>query len=273
MQIVRTEAENVIEKNIFGEPPETAGRHYTAADLVLAEFPDPGGYLGGNMFNPGTLSMIAGMPKCGKSMLTLALSERIATGKHFGPWATKQGRVLYISEEMHEPIQKRRLERMFGLDHLIDIQQEFQFVFKPGLDLNTELGRYELHRMVKKYKAKVVFMDCFTDIHKAEEKDNQAMAYWMGMVRDRTAVELGCCVVFIHHFRKRFGTEKDDIRGAGAISAALGELIFLIKDEESASSGIMRVALIRDGMERLPTRYMFTDGDDGSLIVTVTEAA
>ncbi len=260
-------------EDLQNEPLPLPGRHYTAADLVLTDFPDPGGYLGGNMLNPGTLSMFAGMPGAGKSMLTALLGERIATGKHFGPLACKQGRVLYISEEMSEPIPKKRLERLFGIDHLIRIEQDYRWVFKPGLDLNQADSRKALHMMVKQYKAKVVFLDCFTDIHRADENSNQEMAKWMGLVRDRTAIELGCCVVFIHHFRKKFGTERDDIRGAQSIRATLSDLLFVVADADVPSSGLIKADKVRDGAVRPPIRYDISDGLEGRLLVDFAEAA
>lgn len=252
--------------------PKPPGRHYGLTDLICADFPDPGGYLGGNWFNPGTLSMVAGMPGAGKSLVTLLMAGRIATGEYLGPLVTKKGRVLYIEQEMGEPIMQKRAARLFSNEEMVKADHNLKFVFKPGLDLNRSDSRRALHEMVKQHQAKVVFLDCFTDIHRAEERDNQAMAGWMGLVRDRTAVELGCCVVFIHHFRKASQGQPDDIRGAQAIRAALSDLIYLVADNDVPGSGIMVASKVRDGQIRPPIRYTIRDADN-ALVIDFDEAA
>ena len=269
MHIVNENAENAIENKSEPMP----GRHYTALELVNANFPDPGGYLGGNHFNPGTLAMIAGMPGAGKSMIAMVMGERIASDTFFGPLATKRGNVLFVSEEMDERIPKKRLGRLFSKDQLMSLEDSYRFVFKPGFDLNEAPSRKALHTMVKEYGSKVVFLDCFTDCHRADENSNQEMAKWMGLVRDRTAIELGCCVVFIHHFRKHFGNEKDDIRGAQAIRAALSDLIYLTVDNDVPNTGLIKFDKVRDGAIRPPIRYGIEDGEDDSMFINFTEAA
>lgn len=281
-----TEEERVsFVKRIQGDGPSLGlpGRHYTILDLMNAEIPNPGGYLGGNMMNPGQMSMIAGMPGAGKSFLTSLLATKLALGERFGPLTTKKARVLYISQEMSEAIPQRRFQRLLAGQWPSDdpdeslkwgnFDQDLVTIFQPNFDLASGDGRKALYEMVKYYRSDVVFIDCFSMIHTANENSNDEMNPWLSMVLQRTCMELGCHVSFIHHFKKRFSTEKDDIRGASCIRAIMDTILFLIKDEEIEGSGILRVSKIRDGAGRPPIRYDITDGLEDRLLIDFTDAA
>lgn len=269
MELVKNEGSIPEEKKDAPMP----GRHYTAADLVLAEFPDPGGYLGGSMFNAGQMSMIGGDPGAGKSFVTMLMAERIATGTPFGGWATKKGRVLYISQEMNEPIPKRRMARLFEFEHLIQIDQDLRFCFQPNFDLKTPEGRKTLYEMVKYHSAKVVFIDCFRMVHSANENSNDEMAPWMNKVLERTCIELGAHVSFIHHLNRKYENQKQTLRGATCIPAIMDTVLYFLKDEEIEGTGIIRVGKIRDGSARLPVRYTIADGLNDSIVIDFAEAS
>jgi putative DNA primase/helicase len=187
-------------------------------------------FLGGEMISRGGLTLIAGRRKVGKTHVTLRMAECFAHGADFGPYRTKQGKVLYVSQEMNESAMQRRLRKSFSREELHALDGRLHVVCrKEGLDLSTDAGALVLRGLIEELGVDVVFVDALRDIKGgARENDNDEMGAVFGRIRDDVASPTNTAIVIIHHKGKprEDGTTAGG-RGASSMEDVVADILYL----------------------------------------------
>jgi len=237
-------------------------RSWTLEQIRCAAFPPLVGYLNRNILTEGTVSLMTGAPGIGKSFLALKLSDCIATGSNFAYMPTREGRVLFDSEEMTvREMQPRILDfRMASNNgHLL-------FRFQQDIKINFDIGKVQ--RMVETEEADVLILDTFSDCHCAPESSNDVMKMIISKLRDKVARQFNCSILLIHHSGKDYGngTGANDSRGAIAIEAGCSDIMVCKRLEDGQR--YIHFKKVRHGPEPEDLNYSLTTGEDGKTDVT-----
>jgi len=246
------------------------GEGYTLEQLVNAVMPVPDGLLGGRMLMPGSVCMMAAMEGSGKTFLAIDLAMKISTGKHWGPWPTKKGRILFLSEEMQAWEMKDRVTAMGSRVEMFDYWKNMHFRFKTGFDLAQRREIVELKAMVHELGVNLVIIDTMRDIHTAKENDNDTMNVWIKSLRDDVAVKENCTILMIHHFKKAQAGEEPSYRGAGIVGGTIADIIYLITNEEGESYIKMEKTRHSDKRKWGKCPYRIVDGENGSIFIDIS---
>jgi hypothetical protein len=198
-------------------------------DNSSIRFPD--GFLHGEIFPRGTISMIYGPSGSGKSYLVMYLGAQIALGALVHRLETSPGRVLFLSEEMGPPELKLRSEIVWTKEMRTEIRDRFTVKFFSGFDFGGKDRKNEsindFNTICTKHKPDIVFVDSLTKIHHEEENSNPRMGQVMQNL-ETAARNSNVAIVVVHHMGKA-GPEpragKDKARGASAIMAAMNDAL------------------------------------------------
>jgi hypothetical protein len=194
-----------------------------------------------------TINIIAN-PKMGKSWLAICLAICIAAGRAFlGRFACRQGRVLYVDNELHGETSAKRFP---------DVARELGLLsddYADNLVVDNLRGRLkDLLTMVTYFDAirpgeyAVIVLDAWYRFipEGMAENDNGGMAQLYNAI-DRHAERIGCCFVLIHHASKGNQSDKattDVGAGAGTQSRA-ADCHLVIRDHEEAGAVVFDAAV------------------------------
>lgn len=182
--------------------------------------------------------------KVGKSWLVLGLAVSIATGEPWlGQYATKQGRVLIIDNELHKPTLGFRLRKVAhamglfpaDLKGLIEVwPMRGKLCSWNGIE--EELKKYpKEHFSLAVYDAKYRFV-----MQGVSENDNNAETMIYNKL-DGIAIASGAVNVLVHHASKGSQAEKkitDVGAGAGAQSRA-ADCHLVIRQHEDEKTAVL----------------------------------
>ena len=160
----------------------------------------------------GDLVLAAGVPKLGKSWLTMGLAVAVANG--YGSYlnhATEQGRVLYFDEENPGDVVYERIMQRLGHRNL----ESLRYIWSGGLrlDIHPEL----LVQEVVLYRPSLIVIDSLARVHSKDENSFSEMSEILNGVLKPLARENGAAVVLIHHHDK----QGHGPRGSSDIEAAV----------------------------------------------------
>lgn len=202
-----------------GRPPISAAlflltplTEFLAQEIPVAPYLVPGLIPGGS-----GLTILAGLPKVGKTFFALQLFMALLTGETFLGREVTPTAAAYIFEEGQAGRIQERLRRLLG--ERVPSAGHFVAV-RPGLRLDTTDGRAAFAAAIRASGARIVFVDPLAYVHGLKENDNSEMAQMVHALGD-LAHELGVMVFLVHHQAK--GATPGDsrgIRGAGALAGA-----------------------------------------------------
>lgn len=190
----------------------------TLAQLLEVSKEQPIQYLIDGLLPVGSLNMIAGKPKSGKSTLVRQLASCVAKGTDFLGRSTSKGEVLYFaSEELGAHL----------IEHfeLLDIKEGIHVVLRrPGVGFVTRLAA-TLKQMPD---VKLVIIDPLVNFLPNVDMDNYGQTAPALADLVEAAEKRGVVILAIHHLKKRATEEAGDaILGSSAIVAAMCTSIFL----------------------------------------------
>lgn len=203
----------------------------------------------------GAVTVLAGPPGAGKSLIALAWLVAIGLGRRFGrfrPAGCEDGerlrrRCLNYNVEDDNDEQRRRLSatlRQFdavpadlaGWLARVGPEREGQLLH---VDLDRQVRATEvledLERHMEAWKPEVVVLDPLVELHDAEENDNGLLRMVVARLR-HLARAYDCAVLVVAHTRKGAGGNAgnaDLVRGAGAISGAARVVLTLLEMDEA----------------------------------------
>lgn len=201
--------------------------------------------------------------KIGKSWFLYNVAFCVATGRAlFGQFATKQGRVLLIDNELHSPTIAGRLKTVadaMGIDRseyagqleVLAARGKGLDVFRIGKMLDSvDPGRFAMIAIDAKYRA----MPAGTD-----ENSNSDGASFYNEV-DKIAARTGAAIILIHHSTKGGQSDKrvTDV-GAGAGSQSRAADAHLVLREHEEADCVVLEAAVRSfaPVEPLALRWQF----------------
>ncbi len=235
---------------------------------MLASEPAPIDWLVEGVVARGTLTMLAGREKEGKSMLCQALAATVAAGGgRVGGLDCRPGRVLIIDAENGRAVIHRRV-RGLGLE--LGHAPQLRFVVTRGFDLRHGLA--ELERVVEAVEPDLLVLDSWRSLWGGKENDSDEVAACLDPVRsfgrDRN---LG--TILIHHMsRGRDGAA--EYRGSTAAGASVENILTLARHRDDPNR--QRRCLRNPGCryeEEAPDRWLTVQADKRLGVLLVDEAS
>ncbi len=210
----------------------------TAKDALLP--PVPVEWVVENFIEAGTLSAFYGDPGCGKTWALLDLAVRVAQGKKWLNFDTKENTVLLIDEESGE----RRLMRRLGevlRGHNADGETPIFSVSYARFDLGNRYDPRELESLIITMGAKLVIIDALSDVAPGRDENATKDMKPILLALKSMAEDTGAAILVIHHSNKQGG-----YRGATTIKA---DVDIMIKVEKEKHKNIITFTSekVRDG--------------------------
>lgn len=198
------------------------------ADVLTAEVHDPT-WLVKDMLPRGQLTILAGEPGVGKSILCYHLALAVASGLPFlGVWPTVRTKVLYIDQENSWPDFARYVQwawRGLGQPDVanIDIQLEHFSLLSDW--------RPTLERLATTIHPGLIIVDTATPAFSVmDENDNsEATRITQYLRRIQVIASNETTILILKHEREADGVRRRNIRGAKAWSGAVDSVMFHVR--------------------------------------------
>jgi hypothetical protein len=198
----------------------------TATDLMALEFA-PARFVVPGLVGEG-LTLLAGPPKIGKSMLMLDIAVAVATGgEALGSFPCEAANVLYLALEDGKRRVRERLQKILGSDPVPD---RLSFMFEC-----RRLGEGALEDLRIACRARepqVLIVDVLELIRPARKPHEGAYAldYRTLSGLQQMAIKLGIAIVVVHHTRKAPADDPlDRVSGTTGLTGAADAVLTLYK--------------------------------------------
>jgi phage/plasmid primase-like uncharacterized protein len=192
-----------------GGLPETNFNPISAPDL-LAEVFEPTDWILEDYLPAGSLALIAGKPKEGKTTLVYEFAVKVAQGGVFLGRTTRKGGVLILAVEEHRRDVKLRLQNL-GAEGLDDLYLHI------GALSPTPTFFAHLSTFIHDHDIRLVIIDTLAAFWSVDNENDASEMTKAVKPLLRLARESEACILLIHHARKSEGSHGDEIRGSGAL--------------------------------------------------------
>jgi hypothetical protein len=192
-----------------GGLPETNFAPIRASDL-LAEVAEPPAWILDEYLAVGSLNLIAGKPKEGKTTIIYEMAVKIAQGLPFLGRTTRKTGVLILAVEEHRRDVKLRLQNL-GAEGLNNLYL-YIGALSPSPILFAALNAFITERGIG-----LVIVDTLASFWDVENENDASKMTTEVKPLLRLARDSGACILLIHHARKSEGSHGDEIRGSGAL--------------------------------------------------------
>lgn len=180
----------------------------------------------------GSVVLLAGKPKAGKSTLARALAYAIASGTAWLAWRTRRGPVWYLALED----QRTEVRRHFRALGAIGTEPLRVFFGEAGPNLIPELRA----RALEETPAAII-VDTLQRLLRVKDVNDYAGVTEATTPLITLARDTGAAVVLIHH-AKKFGEGIDAILGSTALSASVDNVFLLSRaDRYRTLSSVQRI--------------------------------
>jgi AAA domain len=246
----------------------------TVTDLLLDSTPPPVSIVE-RILIAGTLLLIAGAPKVGKTWLALLLALCIVTGKPFLGFAvTERKKVLYLGGEGSDPTLRKRFQTALaffpGIEDA-DLDNLLILSTLGRVKYDTPAAQDAIMRWVEPADVLIVDPD-FRFRSKGDENSHADARAVQDFIDGLKAA--GKTVIVVHHTRKAGPVDGGiaEIRGAGWGEFADSAIVLQRKKAESLDRFILKFDLRHDepvdDMELAKEGPLFIVADVGKRIVT-----
>jgi hypothetical protein len=207
---------------------------WTAAELMLVEFPEPRFAVPGLLAEG--LNLLCGAPKLGKSWMALNLAVSIASGgKALGSVDVEPGDVLYLALEDTG----RRLQSRLRMV-LADDPAPERLYLDPVCEPITEGGAERITGWLDDHPdARLVIVDVFTRVRgRVGERVNRYEADYDAISRLKTIADgYGVALLVIYHTRKAASEDfLDAVSGTQGIAGAADAVLILSRSRGNAQA-------------------------------------
>jgi RecA-family ATPase len=238
--------------NVPGKPrkddPLEELNQMTARDLQEKKVAPPSFVVDGIL--PEGFSILAAMPKVGKTLFAQNISVSIASGMDaFGSVPVKKGRVLFLALEGSEGSMKSRFQKMLGDQKW---PEELNLIRPPFPTLESG-GMKTIEKVVNYHKdTRLIVVDPLQLFRgegsgsDAYQKDYEALGPLVEFCANTDV-----SVLAIHHANKRLRGSSNTLNyvtGSTAITAAADNVLFM--DKSNTAHGQVEVSVIARDQER-----------------------
>lgn len=267
-------------------------KELTADDLI--NYPDPPRDILPGM-PLGEFGLLTAEAKAGKSFLAALMALAVATGEDLGntlaPEYPGGSRVLFVTLEESEPRLLRRLAAIcehYGLldDDTAPLLSNLRISARgdtvwPAVSIGQMDDAVDVIRnTIATHRAKFVVLDPLAQFQ--VEESNEVLHAFGGRLNE-AAIDHDCCIVLVHHMRKRIAANEeitlDSVRGGGALVAAARFVLALTRGDDgrrtllnlgashSADSGETHWRIVsrhmRNGDVGVPVKWTASDAEAG----------
>lgn len=165
----------------------------------------------------GELTVLAGPPKVGKTTILAHLATHVARGYGFLDRVVQQCPVLWIDLEQHP----RRTAKLFKP---LETDDAPIYVFSYG-----SLA-FDLEAFIKEYAIGLVVIDSLSKYWDVQDENDSVQVTHAIQALRELALNTDCAIVLIHHTRKSGGQDGMEVRGSGALTAAVDVSVSIKRD-------------------------------------------
>ena len=216
-----------IDKPFNGHPILHSNEVISLEEMLDDESDPPEPVVGEGVLLDGTLLLLYGQPKTGKSFMALNFALAIASGKGFASFVIPKARkVMYLSAEGGYYPTRKRVKKMCATHGNIG-RGMLKFYVNPKLDLGDPESVKMLEEKLEKHKTEVLVIDPFARFHSVDENSANLILGILGVIR-KLMDRHGLSVILVHHAGK---SDSAGARGSSAIRGEYDSAIHLIKTE------------------------------------------
>jgi hypothetical protein len=193
---------------VSGENSKTSGLPFErASDLKDAAGESP--WLVENLWAEEAVGILGGEPKCCKSFLALDVAVGVASGKsclrRFPVHRT--GPVLLYPAEDALGVVRQRLLGICAASQARLEELPLYVITAPRLLLDLPQDREGLRATVAALRPRLLILDPFIRLHRADENASKEVAPLLGFLRELQR-QFHLAVMLVHHVRKRSGKDR-----------------------------------------------------------------
>lgn len=193
-----------------GRPDAAALVWHTPADIREGTEEDVPWLVKG-LVAPGSVTLVSGLPKVGKTTLLHHLARSLRQGQPFLGLETRPSRVLVLTEERKTTLRQR----------LTDVEADgVWFLLRHEVDLAWPNLLDAVLSKARDCQAEVVIIDTLAAWWPVKDENDAAQVRQALEPVERLAAE-GLAVVLVHHLRKEPGQEGTQVRGSSALAGAV----------------------------------------------------
>jgi predicted ATP-dependent serine protease len=176
---------------------------------------------------PGTITLLAGRPKAGKSTLAFGLFGAVSEGSAFAGRNTRATGVLLLSEERRDTLLQK--QRRFNLNGSIDLLMRHEV----GAESWPEVVSDAVARCKERGLGVLVIdtFDKWAPLHGDQENSSGAVNEALRPLAE--AAGEGLAVLLITHQRKAGGSHGEAVRGSNALTGSVDVIVELERVGES----------------------------------------
>lgn len=212
----------------------------------------------------GYVHLLSAPPKSGKTWFGLTLARSVCRGEAWaGAEGVQQGAVLWIDEEMGQPLLARRLRQLEFKPEL-----PFYTLSLAGFRLDQGGDVAKVMQEAKERNAALIVVDSLRRVHKLKENDNDEIKLLMPMLK--ALASTGAAVVVLHHDRKRSQNEGGDEqeRSSGALDLiALVDMVYGMSRNRNTYTLKCRSARLVGEEQATSIAFKLIDREDGCIEV------
>ena len=243
-----------------------------------------------DLFTEGSVRIISGPGKSGKTTLAVALGLAMVSGRSVGGTFHSDGGkiVIYFDGENRMPVWSRKFHAVArGLDlDPVELVNQKRFVYvnprtngRTGLYLDDPATLQEVIRLAKDVDADEIVLDSLTRIHAKNENDAGEMnQFFIGpifLLRD----EVGAGVTILHHCRKPLMGSDDpgaSMRGSSDLRNITDCHLSIRreprrKDQDEPPPLRLEITAQREAEEGPPWYMALKSREDGALVFEAVE--
>jgi len=166
--------------------------------------------------------VISGLPKSGKSILSLNLAFCLAKGKDWLNFTiNKPIKVLIFQQEISRESYKERISIMHPAEKDLEFLENISINKERGLTIDTNQGLQAISKAIESFRPEFIIIDPLTSFHTKKENVAEEMGALFKTFQSLVD-KYETAIFIIHHFSKVDPEERHGIymaRGSGVISA------------------------------------------------------